>query len=247
MKRLIVNELYSCYKKRNAYILVLLFLNILLQVYILIDTKNIGKVDATSTDGILKVCGGLNKIFYLPNLFQWILLIGILLLLVQSSTSIIGGFDVFLLTRAGSKLRWWTAKVLSLILITFIFTILLMVITKIFASSINPHKMEFIIFCVLLTGFIAITTLFQTINLIFNKYANSYVVILILCIMLGVLYMQGIIPRVLSPINYPSTIDIATNIESYLKNIEMNIALFLINIAISLIFVTHSDYTVSKN
>ncbi|MPQ31359.1 hypothetical protein E4V42_07905 [Clostridium estertheticum] len=270
MKRLIVNELYSCYKKRNAYILVLLFLNIFLQIYILIDAKNIGKVDATSTDGILKVCGGIDKIFYLPNLFQWILLIGILLLLVQSSTSIIGGFDVFLLTRAGSKLRWWTAKVLSLILLTFIFTILLMVITKIlshiafpafnkwsqytylyypkiFASSINTHKMEFIIFCVLLTGFIAITTLFQTINLIFNKYANSYVVILILCIMLGVLCMQGIIPRALSPINYPSTIDIAPNIGSYLKSIGMNIVLSLINIAISLIFVTHSDYTVSKN
>ncbi|MBX4262994.1 hypothetical protein K2182_24950, partial [Clostridium estertheticum] len=79
------------------------------------------------------------------------------------------------------------------------------------------------------------------------KYANSYVVILILCIMLGVLYMQGIIPRVLSPINYPSTLDIAPNIGSYLKNIVMNIVLSLINIAISLIFVTHSDYTVSKN
>ncbi|MBX4263006.1 hypothetical protein, partial [Clostridium estertheticum] len=177
---------------------------------------------------ILKVCGGIDKIFYLPNLFQWILLIGILLLLVQSSTSIIGGFDTLLLMRAGSKLRWWIAKVVSLLIITFIFTIMLILITKIisnvafpslnkwsqytylyypkiFASSISPHKMEFIIFCVLLTGFIAITTLFQTINLIFNKYANSYVVILILCIMLGVLYMQGIIPRVLSPINYPST------------------------------------------
>lgn len=265
MKRLIINELYSCYKKMNVYILILLSLAIFLQVYILINTKNIQGITAITSDGVLKVCGGLEKDFYLPNLFQWLLLIGILLLLVQSSTSIIGGFDVFLLTRAGSKLRWWTSKVLSLILMTFIFTIVLMVITKIyskiafptlnkwstythlyypkiFASSISPHKMELIIFCVLFTGFIAITTLFQTINLFFNKYANSYIVILILCIILGVLYMQGIIPRVLSPINYPSTLDIATNIESYLKNIEMNIALFLINIFISLMFVTHSDY-----
>ncbi|MBZ9637646.1 hypothetical protein [Clostridium sp. FP1] len=270
MKQLIINELYSCYKKRNAYGIVILCLSILLQVYMLISTKNIEKVDAISTDGILKVCGGLKKNFFLPNLSQWMLLIGIMLLIVHFSTSIIGGFDTLLLMRAGSKLRWWIAKVVSLLIINFIFTIMLILITKIisnvafpsinkwsqytylyypnmYASSINPYKMEIIIFCILLTGFIALTTLFQTINLIFNKYANSYIVILTLCIILGVLYMQGIIPRILSPINYPSTIDISPNIGSYLKSIGMNIVLFLINIIVSIVVVTHNDYIVSKN
>lgn len=269
MKRLILNQLYSCYKKRNFYVLVILCLNILLQLYALIHTNNIDSVTAITTDGILKVCGGLEKKVYLLNLFQWMLLIGILLLLVQFSTSIIGGFDTFLLIRSGSKLRWWIAKVISLILINFIFTIILMFITKIisyvalphinnwstytslyypniYASNIDPNKMELIIFCILITGFIALTTLFQTINLVFNNYLNSYIVILILCIMLGVLYMHGIIPRILSPINYPSTLDIVPNIKSYLKNIETNIILSLIFIVISLIVVTAKDYIVLK-
>ncbi|MCB2293529.1 hypothetical protein LGK95_08345 [Clostridium algoriphilum] len=209
----------------------------------------------------------MEKKYFLLNLFQWMLLISILLLLVQFSTSIIGGFDVLLLTRSGSKLKWWMAKVVSLVLINFIFTIMLMLITKIisyvvfpdinkwsactrlyypniYASSIDPNKMELIIFCILITGFIALTTLFQTINLIFNNFPNSYIVILILCIILGLLYSQGVIPRVLSPINYPSTLDIEANIEAYLKNIGMNIVLFSINIFISLIAVTNRDYTV---
>lgn len=265
MKRLILNELYSCYKKINAYVLVFLCLNIFLQVYMIIHTKNVASVMAITADGILNVCGGLEQKFNLINLFQWMLLIGILLVIVQFSTSIIGGFDIFLLTRSGSKLRWWIAKVISLILINFIFTTMLMSTTKIisyvafptlnkwnaytylyypniYASNIDPNKMELIIFCILITGFIALTTLFQTINLIFNNYLNSYVLILILCIVLGVLYMQGIIPRILSPINYSSTLDIAPNIESYVKNIETNIVVFSINIVVSLLVVTNKDY-----
>ena len=270
MKRLILNELYSCFKKSNVYVLVFLCLSIFLQIYMLLYDKNVEKVTAINTDGLLKVCGGLDKRFFLPNLSQWMLLIGILILLVQFSTNIISGFDIFLLSRSGSKLRWWIAKVLSLVLINFIYTIMLMFITKIicyavfknfnqwntytylyyhniYASKISPNKMQLIIFFILSTGFIALTTLFQTIKLIFNNYSKSYIVMLIICIILGVLYMGGIIPRLLSPINYPSTLDIVPNIQSYLKNIEMNILLSLINIVIALIVITNSDYMASEN
>jgi hypothetical protein len=270
MKQLILNELYSCFKKRNWYVLLLLCLNVLLQAYKLLYTKNVEGVTAINTDGILQVCGGLDKKFFFLNLVQWMLLIGILLLIVQISTSIIAGFDIYLLTRSGSKLRWWIAKVVSLVLINFMYTIMLMIITKIiccvvfknsnkwsaysylyyhniYASNIDPNKMQLIVFSILITGFIALTTLFQTIKLIFNNYSKSYIVILIICIMLGILYMGGIIPRILSPINYPSTLDIVPDSQSYLKNIAMNIILSLINIVIGIMVVTNSDYRVEKN
>ncbi len=267
---MILNELYLCFNKKSFNVLALTGINILIQLYIVYTNQKIEVIKASSIDGILKALGGIERNFSLFPLINWIILIGLLLLITQSSTSIMHGFDIMLLMRSNSKTKWWLCKVISLIVIDCIYALLIIIATKtlsilffyssnqwskynsiyyphIYRCNITPNQMEIIIALTLITGFFAITTLFQSISLIFNNNSKFLIVLITLSIMLCIFYTHRCIPRVISPINYPSVLDLNPSKKIYLSSILFNSTLTLFNILVGIITINKKDYSILDN
>lgn len=270
MKSMIYNEFCMCFNRKNLKVLLLIELYIIAEMYNLYRSITIENINALDVDGILKICGGLYAPFSLFNIIGWLLIISVLIFISSNNISIMNGFDMMVLSRASSKGKWWISKIMSLIIINVFYTLVVIITSKIFSfiifkpsnkwsiytsvyypnvynSLITPMKLEIIIFFMLLTGFIALTTLFQTVNMIFNNDSKIYVVLIIISLSLAILYTQGLIPRVLSPLNYPSILDIVTIKTSYLKYLSTNIIFIIVNVLVSLMVVTNKDYKISSN
>ncbi len=70
---------------------------------------------------------------------------------------------------------------------------------------------------------------------------------LIASISIYFLYSKGAIPRSMSPLNYPSLLDLQGDKGIYLKSIIVNIVLTLINIFVGLIIINKKDYKTLDN
>ena len=93
MKNLIINQIYFCMKKKHLYLLAFVLLVISLQIYSVYSTSNIESIEINAMDAILNVCGGVDKTFSLTKLAGWLILTIALLMITQSATCIMGGFD----------------------------------------------------------------------------------------------------------------------------------------------------------
>lgn len=169
-----------------------------------------------------------------------------------------------ILSRFNSKTKWWILKVLSSLLVTILYSILIISLSKLLShiifesnistsyaeiyypnidiSLISPIKIEILLMFIFITGYISIITLFQIVNLLFNNTAQSYIFFVVLSVELAVLYKNNLIPRLFSPLYYPSILNLQSNISDILSCIGSNIILSVINIFISTIIINKKDY-----
>lgn len=264
MISLILNELYVCINRKVIYILILIHVVILSQMYF-VYSSSVEEMEATTLDAALKVFGGVSKEYSMFPLIGWLIVIVMLMLISKNSTSVLHGFDVMLLTRCSSKTKWWLSKVMALIIINAIYWLVIIVSTKvisllifentglmssysqiyyehIYESSINPNYIELFTITILITGFIAISTLFQSVNIIFFNSSKAYLSMLIVSIVLFILYSKEVVPRWMSPLNYPSLLDLKADKAIYLYSIIVNLILTLVNIVVGLIIINRKNY-----
>lgn len=265
MKSLIINQIYYSIRKKYMYLLMIPILIIIAQSYELYNINNIEGINVIYADGILNICGGVYKNFLLIKLITWLILTITLLMITQSTTCIMSGFDILLLTKAESKLKWWASKVISLIIITLLYSFFILILSKvifsifftnaqvwsnyskvyypnIYNSTMKPREIEFMLTSVFVTGFIALTTLFQTLNSLLNNTVKAYISIFIVFIILSILYSNNLLIRALSPFNYPSILDMDCNVVTYARNIIFNILVSIINIIVSFGSIIKKDY-----
>lgn len=259
MNRSILNELFLSFKKKNIYLFCILTFLILMKVYNLNISQKLENIDSSYLDSIIKIYGGIEKNALLPNLIYWISLITLLLILTRSTNEILYGFDIMILSRSNSKIKWWLSKVISSILITITYSLFIVITSYILSYVIlknnnlskliyypnlgSPLKLLILSICILTTGCICIITLFQFINLIFDNNPKSYIILIIISIILCVLYENNFISRLLSPLYYPSLLDLNYNIKEILSSIVFNILSTFVNICISTIIIIKKDYS----
>lgn len=265
MKNMILNQIYSTKKNFLISIFLVLSLNIC-NVFSILNDGKLNKVKVTSVDFFIKLYGGIEGEFYLFQYIQWIIIIGIILLIIESIISSYSELDSMIITRAGFRLKWWISKITSLMILNIIYVMVIIGINKILStlflyssnyknwsdyskiyyvnlynSTISPYKIVVICFATMLTGFMAISTLFQ----IINEITNSNIKILISCVVImiinSILYTNNLIPRVISTLNYPSILDITPDIRSYINNIFLNIVLIMINTTVGSIIIIKKD------
>lgn len=265
MKNLILNQIYSTKKNVVTSILLILFFNICQLISILNDGK-LDKLEVRPLDFFIKIYGGVHSKFFIFQYIQWIVVICTLLLIIENIINSYKGLDLMIINRSGFRLKWWSSKIISLFLLNIIYIIAIIVIYKILSiiflcpsnykiwstyskiyyidlynSTINPDKVLFMCLCIMLTGFIAISTFFQTINEITNNNIKIFIVFITIMVINGILHMNNLIPRVLSPLNYPSILDITPNVGNYIKCIILNIVLIIFNTMVGSIFIIKKD------
>lgn len=269
MKGLLLIETALILKKKNILFIYILGFFIFLQVFLFISTKNIEEANAIISDGALSIYGGLYKNFSLINILNWMTVVGLLLIIVQSNNSGIEGLNTILLLKVGNKIKWWFSKIISLFFLNFIYAILLVLGTRlivslfcessiywskytqiyfnnIYNSNIQTYTLEILLFSILITGFLALTTLFHNINLICNN-SKCHVMLTLISFILSVLYINEYIPRELSPLFYPSTLDLNANVSEYFSSIKFNVIFTLINVALGMVIVTKKSFVIIEN
>ena len=265
MKSLIYNEFCMCFNRKNLKILLIVLGYIFLEVYSLYSINSIENMHAIDTDGVLRVCSGINESFSILNIMKWSFLVVILICICSNNIMIVSGFDIMLLTRVSSKGKWWICRIISLIIINLFYALFVLLTSKllffivfksgnrwsdytniyyknIFNSNISPIKLEIIMFFILLTGLMCLTTLFQTVSIIFNNNLKVYVMLIIISLGLFILCEQGTIPRVMSPFTYPSIDNITFHNYGYIKSLLSNLILTVINVLVSLFIVINKDF-----
>lgn len=265
MGTLILNELYVCINKKTIYFWLLIQFVILCPIYFVYSSSSSEGIEATTLEAALNVFGGLSKKHTILSLAFWLSIIVMLMIISYNITNVLYGFDVMLITRCGSKTKWWLSKVIAIIIINVIYSLVVIVSTKaisiiflknvdqlspysqiyyehIYESSISPVYLKICVIAILITGFMAINTLFQNFNIIFFNSSKAYVCALIVSIFLLALYSKGAIPRWMSPLNYPSILDLDGDKDIYLHSIIFNLVLTLFNIIIGLIIINRKDY-----
>ncbi|WP_243108684.1 hypothetical protein [Clostridium rectalis] len=265
MKNLILNQVYSTKKNFIKSILFIFSLNVF-QLISILNQGKLDKLDIKPLDFFIKIYGGVQSDFFIFQYIHWIVIICTLLFIVENIINSYKGLDFMIINRSGFRLKWWCSKIISLFLLNIIYLIVIIIIHKaltllflypadykiwsayskiyyndLYNSTMNPYKLFFICLCIMLTGFIAITSFFQTINVITNNNIKIFIVLIIIIIINGILYMNNLIPRVMSPLNYPSILDIKPNIYNYLKYIDANIVLILFNTIVGSIFIIKKD------
>lgn len=114
------------------------------------------------------------------------------------------------------------------------------------ATHFPPYVLIIYIWLLFVTGIIAFCTLTQTMAIIFKNSNVFYVTLIIIFFTLGEIYIQGYIPRELSPINYPSFLDLFQNnnqdFSTFSNAIVFNIFFSLVNFIISLVLISRYKY-----
>lgn len=265
MNKIIKNQLYLLFKKKNVYIFFIIICLILMQIYNVYINQTVENINATYLDSILKIYGGIYKNTSILNIVYWILLIILLFILTENYNGIFYGFDIMLLSRSDSKAQWWISKIITSLIITVIYAFTIIILSKLLShivfksdylteygkiyypnidlDMISSIKIQLFLIGIFVTGFLSIITLFQILNLLFNNNVQSYVIFIIISIVLVILYQNNLIPRLLSPLYYPSILNLNTNTDNIFICILANILLTFINIIISTIIVIKKDYS----
>lgn len=206
------------------------------------------------TDFILYALGGWQYPMTILSIIQWLMLI--LLVLLVSQWSYIGShaWVIMVINRYKSRVYWWFSNCIAQLFICIL--VILIIITGhliagtvffdnylgwgsytlkqyFFASDPNPIPFLVVGFFTLLSGMYALVLLQMVVKNIFYIEGASMILFMIL-ILLGFAYIYHHLPRILSPVFYPSVVaSIQTGLKSHLYvNLGLCIILFMLGILV---------------
>lgn len=165
------------------------------------------------------------------RLHAWIIVIVPILFYVYHLIGVTGGYDLFVLSRVGSRFRWFAGKYISLIAVVLVYGVwyglVQLVVGAIFFPfepswggfiqehfryildlQQSPAVVTVLASFTLISGMVAFCTLAQACAIFFRNSNVYYVILTILMISLYEFYAQGLLPREFSPLDYTSFISL---------------------------------------
>lgn len=207
----------------------------------------------TQAEAGLSIYGGMNKLFNPMEYGKWIVLNGFMLLLVLYQHSAMGSLDMMLLARSTSRGMWWTAKLMSAVLISLIYSILIVLCTNglaglfllssdqwslvteayfpgIYDSELSVSSLRIASIIIFITGNLAMVTLFLTLNIACAFQPRRIFGVVIGFVICTGVYVGGGWPKLLTPMLYGSTLDLPASIQNYGGVIVSNLVVILVSI-----------------
>lgn len=164
------------------------------------------------------------------RLQTWIIVI-VPIFYVNHLIGVTGGYDLFVLSRVGSRFRWFAGKYISLIAVVFVYGVWYGLVQLVVGALFFPFEPSWggfiqehfryildlqqspavvtvLALFTLILGMAAFCTLAQCGALLFRNSNVYYVILTILLIALYEYYAQGLLPREFSPLDYTSFISL---------------------------------------
>jgi hypothetical protein len=184
------------------------------------------------------------------TLIGWLASLVPMLMFLSHLTSVTGGYDAFLLFRAGSRGRWWLAKMLAMVCLAVLYALwywalhLLVGVViyptadgwSAFASEaygqaisldVQPWLLLVRVWLLFVTGLVAVAAWAQTLTLPFRHSVGGQVILAAILFAASAAFVQGVWPRELSPLLYPSFRDLfqqgAEGWNSYWSALRFNV------------------------
>lgn len=205
-------------------------------------------------------------------LFGWISTIAPMLFYIYYLVGATGDFDIFVLTRIGSRGRWWMAKFLTGICLVVLYSILYLFVHLIIGTiffSVEPNWSSFsqlnyvqilqlriqpallisFVWLLFVTGIMAFSIFAQAITIVFKNSSTVFIILTIMLLVLGEAYFLGFLPRELSPIIYPSFVDLfqrEQDFSIYKKTISYNIFFSLISAVVCMLLTRRYPFSSKK-
>lgn len=227
-------NLLLCFRKRTFIWTTILFLFLAItHVYLL---SHLGKLQGFRPDiwnFMVFSLGGVS--FQTGTVLQymiWVCSVAPLFLFMYHVHNVASGFDLFLILRSSSRAGWWSARIITLCIISILYSLWLTLchfiigilyfplesgvpsykILYSFLNSLNYSQYEVVGLMILLltSGLLAISIFTQSITVFFKNASSAYVLMLCLSIILGQLYLRNMLPRMFSPIFFSSFVDVFT-------------------------------------
>lgn len=199
-------------------------------VLALVHVKIIQSTDSYSFhfwDYLLISIGGIFIQDSIWKLFGWMSAIVPIMFYLFHLIGVMGGYDLFLFLRSRSRIRWWTAKYIAILLLTTFYAVWY-VLVHAFVGLIyfpidsqwgsyvqliglnqnhKPFIMLVIVFLIFVTGLIAFSAIAQ-LTLMRRKTSTGLILFSIFIYISGIAYLEGLLPREVTPIMYPSFLDL---------------------------------------
>ncbi|MBW7477253.1 hypothetical protein K0T92_21275 [Paenibacillus oenotherae] len=183
-------------------------------------------------DYLLLSVGGVLVNDTVIRLLVWIGVLLPVLIYLYCLPSVNGAYDIVLLTRSGSRFRWWTAKYMAIMIIISIYGVWYGIIhfitgsfffslqndwgplvkeefIRIFQLQLSPASIIGLAMLLFVSGLLAFCTLGQSFAIFFRHSRAASVILTILLLAVYLCYsLKGLLFRELSPFHYPSFISV---------------------------------------
>lgn len=230
MRRLVQLNLLQTFRLKTWGITTLLFFFIAIVQVVLLHQNRLG-LEVNVWDYMIFSNGGVLVGGRVWQIFGWVISIFPIMLYIHHLVGVTGGFDQFLLTRAGSRGIWWLAKVIATTLLAVLYSAWFVLIhlcmgvcfyrtestwssyfqdqyTNLFELHVQPAVLVGLVFLIFVTGIIAFAVFAQAFLMIFKNSSTGYTVLTIVLLVFGEGYIQGMIGRKFSILTYASFVDL---------------------------------------
>lgn len=263
MKELVKLNLILSFRWK-LFLLVSGYLFLVAMARVILIANEAEPVEVNIWDLLIQSQGGL-KVDATVQMWKYAGWVGALAPLLFFSHHIAGlthGYDLFLLSRSGSRSLWWSAKLVSVTILAVLYGIWFLLIhcfvgicffsveagwspyfslafPELAQLHIKPWPLLGIIWVVFVLGLISVTFAMLTTSLFFRNITHAYVLVTVFLFGLGAMYLHGWISKKLALFFYPSLVDSFQQDRSSLQVLgdlfSMNISFSLVCVMISMI------------
>lgn len=262
MKELVKLNLILSFRWKS-FLLVSGYLLLLAMARVFLTSNEAEPVEVNLWDFLIQSQGGL-KVDASVQMWKYAGWVGSLAPLLFFSHHIAGlthGYDLFLLTRSGSRSLWWSAKLVSVMILAVLYGTWFLLIhcfagicffsveegwspyfslafPELVQLHMEPWYLLGIIWAVFVLGTITVTFAILTTTLFFRNTTHAYVLVTVFLFGLGAMYLYGWVSKRVALFFYPSLLDSFQQGQSSLQILgdllSMNIMFLLFCVVIGL-------------
>lgn len=274
MTKLVKLNLFLSFRGKLFLLLSLYLLLLAVAQVIMLQFSSEG-VDASSWDLLIHSQGGLRMDPELP-LWQyagWASSLVPLLFLTYQVVSFTTGYDTFLLTRSGSRARWWYAKLVTVTILALLYGIWYGLIhfiaglpffgveggwsaysplsfPELAQYSLDPWFVILMLQVVFVLGSISLSLGIVTVALFLKNSVHAYLIGTALFFVAGGIYLKGLVSKPWALFLYPSLIDSFQKGDSVLSIITellvLNLGFIILTVLINGIVIRKYNITLQE-
>lgn len=247
MKTLVKIQLRAILNKKNFFLLIgCITLFFFFQGFRLQQIFYIYELKGNAFDFFLFTIGGYQSPLLFSFLIGWLVLNLVFLYTSVSSSTTIDNFGASLISRIPNRIKLWISICITQFLMT-IFILFLMIVIYLIVSYLlfdfkfvfSPYTFEFyssvakinlsinmIVLSIVTNFIIGLYSLFMLMHLFLNITLNKrymYIIFLFICIFTSVFYIYIGLPKIFSPVFYPSTLSDNLSFNKVLSALGSNI------------------------
>lgn len=265
MKALVkINMALSFHFKSIIFITILFILISVAHVTLLLNQREAVNI----WDYLFLSLGGVFIYTQFVLFFGWVSIIFPVLIFVYRIIGNNENFELLVLNRSVSRVKWWTSKFFSIFFISICYSlwyITLHIITgsiffstnnnwsiffeknfgNIYLLNLKPLSLILLIWLLFTSGIVALSSLAQLIIIIFKNSNSANLIITIVLLLLGQGYVWGFLKREFSPLIYSSFIDLFQSrhdLSIYFNMIIYNILFLTACFVLSIYFIRYYQH-----